>query len=218
MLTGSDQPNPLAEKPFVDAIEEFKDFASRTGRAFLIGAGCSKCAGLPTTAELSAGVIASELLDHTSKSIMNAIQSSYGRDSDANIEDFLSELIGLLAIADRRVARHSSKSDVSLAGNEYTGDQLRAAVDQTKQAIAEAITIQPTIETHRRFVRALHRPLWMGRTPPGQAVDYLVLSPTPYLRTPSEWSGCRLPMALMEARLRGGIQTRSTGRDWRHEF
>jgi hypothetical protein len=54
--------------------------------------------------------------------------------------------------------------------------QLRAAADQIKLGIAKVIEKKVSIETHRHFVRAVHRPLRPGKSTSGQVVDYFVLN------------------------------------------
>ncbi len=46
-MTISDDLSGLREKPFSEAVAKFENLLVQNGRAFLIGAGCSKCAGLP---------------------------------------------------------------------------------------------------------------------------------------------------------------------------
>ena len=66
-MTAPDDLSALGEKPFADAVVKFEELLSQSGRAFLIGAGCSKCAGLPLTAELTQEALGSNALDNTTK-------------------------------------------------------------------------------------------------------------------------------------------------------
>lgn len=43
----------LRQSPFAEALTKFEELMTQNDRAFLIGAGCSKCAGLPLTQELT---------------------------------------------------------------------------------------------------------------------------------------------------------------------
>ena len=52
-MTKPDNLSALREKPFKEAVVKFEELFAQNGRAFLMGAGCSKCAGLPLTAELT---------------------------------------------------------------------------------------------------------------------------------------------------------------------
>ncbi len=173
-MTAPDDLSALREEPFAEAVGKFENLLEQSGRAFLIGAGCSKCAGLPLTADLTSRTLESDQLDATSKAILAAIKDLFAGASIANIEDYLSELIDLLAIADRREAREATQRSVTLGGANYSKAQLRSAADQIKRGIAKVIEAKVSIDTHREFVRAVHRTLRVGRL--GQVVEYLVLN------------------------------------------
>jgi hypothetical protein len=175
-MTTPDDLSVLRQKPFSEAVAKFEELLVQSGRAFLIGAGCSKCAGLPLTAELTAEALGSSDLDVTSKAILAAVTDLFAGAANAHIEDYLSELIDLLAIAERRVDRGATQKDITLGATRYTVAQLRGAVDQIKRAIASVFDKQVSIEIHRAFVAAVHRPLRVGKAAPGQVVDYLVLN------------------------------------------
>jgi len=175
-MSASDDLSALGEKPFAEALMRFEELLAQGGRAFLVGAGTSKCAGLPLTAELTEKALGSAALDGTTKEILAAICDLFSGAPHANIEDYLSELIDLLAITDRRALRGATKKEITLAGADYSEAKLRAAVDQIKRGIADIIEKKVSIDTHRAFVRAVHRPLRPGKAIPNQAVDYLVLN------------------------------------------
>lgn len=175
-MTALDDLSALREKPFADAVVKLEELLTQSGRAFLIGAGCSKCAGLPLTAELSEKTLSSAELGDKSKEILSALRQLFTGARDANIEDYLSELIDLLAIADRRIARSATMTDVTLGKHSYGADLLRTAADQIKRGIAGVMEQKVSIEIHRSFVRALHRPQRPGTSRSGQQVDYLVLN------------------------------------------
>ena len=75
-MTSTDDLSPLRAKPFSEAVEKFEDLLVQNNAAFLIGAGCSKSAGLPLTAELTTQVLTSAELNDTSKAILQAIAGS----------------------------------------------------------------------------------------------------------------------------------------------
>jgi SIR2-like domain len=175
-MTANDDLSVLKTKPFSDAVEKLEDLLVQSGRAFLMGAGCSKCAGLPLTADLTKEAIESENLDATSKAILGAIRDSFDGATTSHIEDYLSELVDLLAIAERREKRESSKVLVAIGVSPYSAAQLRAAACQIKQAIASAIDKRVEIELHRAFVAAVHRPRRVGKAAVNSVVDYLVLN------------------------------------------
>jgi hypothetical protein len=168
---------PVFDEPFNEAIQRLEDLMSQSGRAFLLGAGCSKCANLPLTAELTENVIGSDKLDDDAKKILKAIQASFvGSSPAAHIEDFLSELVDLIAIANRRSTRKATVKTAILDGTDYSEEQLSKAAEQIKRAIANVINQKVNIQTHKRFIEALHRPLRPGKLSPNQDIDYLVLN------------------------------------------
>lgn len=167
----------LRTKPFSEAVTRLEELMTQDGRAFLIGAGCSKCAGLPLTLELTEKTLQSTSLDDTTKKILESLKALFDGALDANIEDYLSELIDLLAIAERRTTRGATQSQVNLDGQFYTASQLRGAAEKIKHVIATVIDCDNiTIETHQRFIRAVHQPLRPGKVHLNQPVDYLVLN------------------------------------------
>ena len=171
-----DDLSPLKSKPFSDAVDKLEELMTQSGRAFLLGAGCSRCAGLPLTAQLTEEALASTALDASTKGILAAIQANFAGATFPNIEDYLSELIDLLAIADRRTSRSATKREIELGGKSYSAALLREATEQIKQAVATIIDKPVSIETHRKFVTAVHRPLRPGKSVGNQRVDYLVLN------------------------------------------
>jgi len=171
-----DDLSPLRQKPFCEAVAKFEELLAQGGPAFLLGAGCSKCAGLPLTTELTEQVLKGSDLDSTSRELLTAIRDLFAGSTTAHIEDYLSELIDLLAIADRRVERGATSVQIVLGGNAYSAGQLRDTADEIKRAIAAVIGRKVHIATHRSFIAAVHRPVRPGKAVPGQVVDYLVLN------------------------------------------
>jgi hypothetical protein len=171
-----DDLSPLKAKPFSDAVDKLEELMTQSGRAFLLGAGCSGCAGLPLTVQLTNDVLASTELDATTKEILVAIQGNFTGAKGPNIEDYLSELVDLLAIADRRTLRSATKKEIELATKLFSAPLLREATEQIKRAIAKVIDQSVAIETHWQFVNAVHRPVRPGKSVGNQRVDYLVLN------------------------------------------
>lgn len=166
----------LQEPAFETALNDLDDLLTQSGKAFLLGAGCSKCAGLPLTAELTAKTLASTRLNATTKIILTAIEGLFAGAKAANIEDYLSELVDLVAIAERRGARGATTSTALLNGVNYSAKELKDAVDQIKEAIAEVIDVAANLEIHWNFIQAVHRPARPGRTVATRPIDYLILN------------------------------------------
>lgn len=176
LVTKSDDLSSLKEPAFATALNDLDDLLMQSGKAFLIGAGCSKCAGLPLMAELTTKALASGKLSGITKTILSAIQGLFTGANAVNIEDYLSELVDLVAIAERRSVRGATSHTVPLAGVDYTAKQLKDAVDEIKAAIAEVIDVAVSMDIHWRFIQAIHRPARPGRTMATRPVDYLLLN------------------------------------------
>ena len=163
--------------PFSDAVAQLQSLFNNCGAlAFLLGAGCSSCAGLPLTKELTHKVRESSELNCTSRNILNAVESIFAQAPGAHIEDYLSDIVDQLAIADRRSQRGVGTGTISVYGTDYKPEQLRNASDQIKHAIACAVQQPATLATHRDFVTAVHQPARVGRPARAQPIDYLVLN------------------------------------------
>ena len=175
-MTTPDDLSVLRDKPFCDAVQRFEELLVQSGRTFLIGAGCSKCAGLPLTAELAEIAINSDKLGNTSKEILAAIKAPFDGAKSSQIEDYLSELVDLLAISERRAVRGASQSQVPLGEKSYSHDQLRAAAEEIKLSISDAIDVKVEIDTHQAFIHAVHQPIRVGKAVADSVVDYLVLN------------------------------------------
>lgn len=172
----SDDLSALKQPVFSTALDDLDDLLTQSGKAFLIGAGCSKCAGLPLTHELTDKTLGSTLLDATTKTILTAIKGLFSGTGASHIEDYLSELVDLVAIAERRASREAAADTATLAGVDYKAIQLRDAVEQIKRAIAKVIDEQMVTDCHWKFIQAVHRPVRPGRSIPVRPVDYLILN------------------------------------------
>lgn len=177
LLTNPEDMALLNSEPFSEALAQFHRLINnRSALAFLIGAGCSKCAGLPLTKELTDKILAHTDLDCISKKVLSDVKTEFAEAADAHIEDYLSEIVDLLAITDRRTERGITENTVSICDTKYSAYQLRRASDQIKRAIANAISKKVNISLHRDFVASVHQPIRVGRANPAQPVDYLVLN------------------------------------------
>ena len=112
----------------------------------------------------------------TTKNILASIEELFKGAVGANIEDYLSELVDLVAIAERRDARGATKDTALLKGVDYNATTLKDAVDQIKEAIAKVIDVEVDLEVHWKFIQAVHRPSRPGRAVTTRSVDYLVLN------------------------------------------
>jgi len=171
-----DELAPFRERTFAEIVEQLEVLLSQSRPAFLLGAGCSTCAGLPLMTDLTKDVLVSTTLDSNSKNILQTIVQHFDGATTATIEDYLSELVDWLSVAERRKECASKQATVTLEGKAYTVDALRRAIDDIKQAIALRISKSISISTHSQFVRAVHKTLQFGKLDSSLPVDYFLLN------------------------------------------
>lgn len=157
-----------------DVVQDMRDLLSQSSLAFLIGAGCSFKAGLPLMPQLTEEVLGHNTLEGDSKTLLEKIKELFGSARDATIEDYMSEIVDLLSIADRRARRGATHVKVSVGDQQRGADELQVALQEIKQAISEVIGKDVDVSTHQNFVRAIHGSLQAGKA--GRCVDYFVLN------------------------------------------
>lgn len=173
---------PAGHKVFVEAEEGFRDLLNSANPAFLLGAGCSKVASLPLIDELTSLILDDTSVAEESRSILESVKNSFAVDTTlgkAHIEDFLSELVDLLAIAERREQKGAGNNSVAIGDSLYTAAQVRTAIRDIKDVVASIIgrpLKDECLSTHRAFVRAVHTSMRDGRRYQGIPFSYLVLN------------------------------------------
>ena len=177
-MPAHDDLSATKHKNFSAARSIFQEhLENHSALTFLIGAGCSKCAGLPLTSELADEVLSRTDLNCTSKEILTAVRGTFGESSEANLEDYLSEIVDVLAIADRREERGAGGNSVLVGECQYTAKQLRDATNQIKRAISGVILDRSvSIDIHRNFISLVQKPIRDDKATPSRQVDYLVLN------------------------------------------
>jgi hypothetical protein len=167
----------LRDPAFDEPLDALVELLSQTKRAFLMGAGCSHCAGLPLMDALTEKVVAGLAAGGKSHEVLDALIKTIDAADTCNIEDYMSELVDLLSIADRRKNRGSGKADATIGDKQYTGEELRTTLADIKQQIRQAISaVEIQISTHREFVRALHRRLQAGKAGDSPPIDYFTVN------------------------------------------
>ena len=77
-MTKVDELSVVNNNSFSEALTRFLGIAnSSSALAFLIGAGCSRCAGLPLTNELTDKVLQDDRLDALSKEMLLAVREKF---------------------------------------------------------------------------------------------------------------------------------------------
>ena len=173
----ADDLSVLTSPPFAEAVDQLEKLLSQSKRAFLLGAGCSYCAGLPLMGDMTREVLSNPKVKDETKALLNALVTQFAGAPSATIEDYMSEIVDLLSIAERRKDRSASDCTVQIGGAPYTAEQLANALDDIKAAVAECITGKNiTISAHQQFIRAVHGTLQSGKQVEGRSVDYFILN------------------------------------------
>lgn len=177
-MADDDDLSILGDEPFADLVSNLLDLVeNRNELSFLLGAGCSKCAGLPLTVELIDKIQCHKKLGPSSKRILKKVRTAFSKSDSGNIEDYISELVDLLAIAERRSERGLKDDTIQFENTSYTADKLRESIKEIKIAISHVIQMEFDINTHRRFIKSMHKPVRVGKSQTSLSViDYIVLN------------------------------------------
>jgi len=158
-----------------DVVQDLRELLSQGHLAFLLGAGCSKKAGLPLMFELTDEVLKHEKIGKETQELLDKIRKFFSGAGSATIEDYMSEIVDFLSIAERRTQCGATQSKVSLGDQEKDATEFQTALDEIKQAISSSIGDKEVdVVTHRQFVRAIHSSLQAGKA--GRGVDYFILN------------------------------------------
>ncbi len=158
-----------------DAIQDIKELFSQNNLAFLLGAGCSKVAGLPLMPDLTKEVLEHDKMSKETKSLLDEVCKLFSGTKTATIEDYMSEIVDLLSIAVRRTQRGASDSKIAVGTQKRDARELQQALIEIKHAIYSTIVSkEANVKTHQQFVRAIHYFLQAGKSK--RSVDYFTLN------------------------------------------
>ena len=172
-----DEIEPLQTRELAEPIEELIRLLSQSKLTFLLGAGCSKCAGIPLMEELTQKVLKALQSDEKTHMILQELIKQYDGGKDCTIEDYMSELVDLISIADRRKLRSARTAVIPFGNKSYSASELQNALTKIKENIGKTITqCKVRIHHHRQFVRAIHERLQSGKPGANGPVDYFTLN------------------------------------------
>ena len=158
-------------------VQDMRDLLSQGQLSFLLGAGCSRIAGLPLMPGLT-----EQVLDHTSigestKTLLEKVKSLFSGSSLATIEDYMSEVVDLLSIAERRTRRGATQSRVQVGDIQADATELQTALSQIKSAISDIIISKKVnISTHRHFVGPYTAHCRQANRPGASITSYLTMT------------------------------------------
>ena len=166
-------------KEYLEELHSLEDLIIQGNCVFLIGAGCSKIAGLPLMVELTERVLQIPDLSERSKQILQCISEQFTGAISPNIEDYLSEIVDFLSIIDRRCNRGTTEPNLSIGEFLVSNTELRTALEEIKRGIAKSIQHSDNdidISFHRLFVKAIHRPSRPGKQVRTGKITYINLN------------------------------------------
>ena len=171
-----DDLKPLQDPKYEQPVDELANLLSQSKQAFLLGAGCGKCAGLPLMEELTQKILESIPEKERTYIVLKGLIEQFEGSHDCTIEDYMSELVDLISIAERRENRSSQKANATIANKSYSAKELQIALTRIKQEIEKAIVgCDIKIHNHRQFIRAVHG-LQTGKADSSRSVDYFTLN------------------------------------------
>jgi len=173
--TKADDLSLLNEAPFDEVVREFETQMAQNNRVFLLGAGCSRCADLPMMKELTEKVLGAETLSDSTKHILAYLKTQYDGGHGTTIEDYMSDIVDVVAIAARRRDCGAKDEKVSFDGEKYDVKDLEAVLNEIKRVMVEFLEANVDLAAHREFVRAVCS-LRMGKMESDDRVDYFVLN------------------------------------------
>lgn len=157
-------------------VEKIKELISNTNLAFLLGAGCSKCAGLPLMPELTQNICDCNDFSKDTTEILLFLREKYKKSSKSNIEDFISELIDYLSIIERRPSKDGDVKKIKVDEKEFTENQISVALIEIKNKIASCIEGKISIAVHEQFINHIHKSLQKGKQRENFKIDYYILN------------------------------------------
>jgi len=161
---------------FDELNQKLMDLFYQSKTSFLIGAGCSKCAGLPLMDELTT-IITEEITkeDNEISLLYNDILNQYS--NNINIEDILSELQDIYAILERQYNKGIKNPKYTLNDIQYVKATVEKTILNIKTIIKKKIGGNiPTLSYHRSFCDYIHKKMLAGREKTKDSIDYFILN------------------------------------------
>ncbi len=157
-------------------FNDYLETLQNSNRSFLIGAGCSRCAKLPLTGELT-DLVNGKLTLGKTKTILDYVISNFTANPNTTIEEYISEIVDYAAILERRGEKGSKNLTIDLNGETYTESELKTAVIDIQKYIVEAIEDKVfELAKHNSFIETIHYRLDNGKNQYSTPTNYFVLN------------------------------------------
>ena len=158
-------------------VQNLIEILSQGKRVFLLGAGISKCAGLPLMGDLTEQVKKKVDDDENVKTVLNHIENQYDGSGISNIEDYLSDIVDNISILERRYLKNSNSISLDIGDSSYDHERLTYVLNVLKGNIKEIISKDDVdLSIHRRFISNVHNRLLMGKDTVSSFTDYFTLN------------------------------------------
>jgi len=152
--------------------------------SFLIGAGCSACAGLPFMDKLTTQIYdrlnpnkTKEKNEKNAYKLLTEIKACFAGLKNVSIEDYLSEIQDIDAILQRQKAKGVIEPIYSLNNVKYQVIHTQLLLKKVKETIRDILGEKiTTIKYHRQFCKSIHGDLIKGRKRTKHVVNYFILN------------------------------------------
>ena len=175
----------MAEDEIIqEYYEKIPELLGQPRVSFLIGAGCSVCAGLPFMGGLTNQICDSLSPDKTSNldekeayELLQEIKMKFDGLDNVSIEDFLSEIQDIDAILHRQSTKGIKNPTYPSNSGKYGVLHTKLLLKHIKEEIRKILGGDiNTITFHRKFCKAIHYDLVKGRNRTKHPVNYFVLN------------------------------------------
>jgi len=164
--------------------EKIPELLGQPRVSFLVGAGCSACAGLPFMYELTRQICdkldpakATDSDQKISFELLQEIKNRFNGLEGVSIEDFLSEIQDIDAILQRQSIKGVENPVYTSTGGKYTLHHTQLLLKRVKEEIRGILGADIlTIKYHRAFCKAIHYDLVKGRKRTKHPVNYFILN------------------------------------------
>ena len=158
-----------------NSVQDLRELLSQNRVAFLLGAGCSKNAGLPLMPELTVEVMKHPELSAGTRDLLESLGGIYSGAERPTIEDYMSDIVDFSSVAQRRLSRGADDPSILIGEHQLTSPNLSRSLDEIKARIVGVIDGRDIdLSNHRSFVRSIHVSLQAGKS--ARTVDYFVLN------------------------------------------
>jgi len=173
----------MSDKIYEEHLTQITQLLSQPRTSFLIGAGCSHCAGLPMMDELTNNIF--EDIEQKAKSnnekkalnLLKDVRESFNTNQKVTIEDLLSEIQDIDSILTRRSNKGVKNPTYLINKTKYLLEDTQCLLKLIKNSIRDRLGSSiKTIKYHRIFCRAIHGQLVQGKERAKQPVNYFVLN------------------------------------------